>query len=339
MPRVLIPTIFGCLLLANCIIGNDVSIAPGAISSDQAPLDEVQIYPSREDQGRCLSGAMSRGGSGKILLINATGVIDEGDSFRYGAAVSPGQLRRILTRAAQDDDIDAILLSVNSPGGSAAASDLYYSILKQFKEERKIPVYAHITNLGASGGYYIAMAADGLNADPLADVGSIGVIIRSFGFVGLLGKLGVEYRAIASGGNKDMLSPFSEIRPEQRALLDAQVQRTYERFLAVVLESRSAKLTREQLLPIADGRVLDASEALRLNLIDSVGYLEEHIERIKTMRAWENVQVVAYVPRGGAPLEPNLYNITRRTQLSLQEKLQYLAVIGPRTFLLYEGGL
>lgn len=328
-----------CLLFANCIIGNDVALLPASTPIDRAALEEVRIYPPSGGPSGCLGGGLSRG-DGKLLLISAAGVIDDSaSSIRPGADVNPAHLRRVLARAAQDDSIDGILLAVNSPGGSANASDLYYTMLRDFKAERKIPIYAHISNLGASGGYYIAMAADQINADPMADVGSIGVVIRSFGFVGLLGKLGVEYRSIASGSNKDMLSPFVDLAPEQRALLDQQVQRAYERFLSVILDSRSGKLNREELKAIADGRILDASEAKRLRLIDSTGYLEDYIEKIQQEREWKSVTVSAYLPRGAGPLEPNLYNVTRRTQLSIQEKLNYLGVIGPRTYFLYEGGL
>jgi len=329
------------LLLGACVLWNDVYVgAPGLPMNGGGPLREVPIYPKDAaiSADSCL-GAGAVGGP-KVLLLPIAGVIGEGGGFLPRTVTSPGHIQRLLQRASEDEDIEAVLLHIDSPGGSAASSDLIYKMLTEYGGERDVPIYAHIGNVGASGAYYAAMAADEINADPLATIGSIGVIIRSFGLTGLMEKVGVTYRSIKSGENKDTLSPFTELTEEQRERLQGQIGRAYDRFIDVILEGRGNRLPREELQRVADGRVLDSEAALQAKLIDSTNYLEAYIESIQERNGWSSLRVVTYLPEGAVPQDPNLYNITGRAQLSIEHKLQILASFsGHQLFYLWEGGL
>lgn len=329
------------LIFSACVFGNTVYVgAPGLPGGGGGPLTEVRLYPPGAPgvSGSCLGGGVID--SPKVLLIPIAGVIGDGGGFFPRTMTSPGHIQRILQRAREEDDVDAVLLHIDSPGGSAASSDLIYKLLESFGAEADVPIYAHVGNVGASGAYYAAMAADEINADPMASIGSIGVIIRSFGLQGLMEKVGVEYRTIKSGENKDVLSPFADLTEEQRARLQEQIGRAYERFVGVILESRGEVLSREQLLQVADGRVLDASEALEAKLIDRTDYLEAYIESIRERNAWSSMQVVTYLTEGAVPPDPNLYNVAGRTQLSIEHKLQILASFsGRQLYYLWEAGL
>ncbi|MEQ9365864.1 MAG: S49 family peptidase [Leptospirales bacterium] len=213
-------------------------------------------------------------------------------------------------------------------------------MLAAYTREKKIPIYAHIADIGASGGYYVAMAAREVNMRPMGIVGSIGVIIRGFGVAGLMEKLGIEYRSIASGEMKDSLSPFKEMTDEERAYFMQQIDRSYDNFLDIILKSRSEQLTRESLRPLADGRVFDAETALKNKLIDSTAYLDEYLERIAGANNWRDVRVVAYLPEGSAGSNPNLYSIGGGAPLSPTQKLMLLAQLsGHRLFYLWEAGI
>src|SRR5262249_53189937 len=158
-----------------------------------------------------------------------------------------------------------VLLRINSPGGEVTASDLIYHELMEFKKSEKVPVVAVILDEGASGAYYIASAADIIFAQPTAVVGSIGVILQTFHIAGLFEKIGVETMPIKSAEKKDILSPFRARSPEEKAILQHVVDDLYQRFLEVVL-ARPTAPSREELLKVADGRIVTAAEAQKLKL-------------------------------------------------------------------------
>ena len=213
-------------------------------------------------------------------------------------------------------------------------------MLVDYGKQKGVPVYAHIADIGASGGYYVAMAAKNVNARPMAIVGSIGVIIRGFGVSGLMDKLGVEYRSITSGKMKDSLSPFKEFTEEERAYFMKQIDRSYDNFLNIILASRSDRINRDALRALADGRVFDAGQALDNKLIDSTGYIEDYLAKIAANHNWQNIRVVAYLPEGRSGPSPNLYSIGGSAPISATEKLLLLAQLsGHRLFYLWEAGL
>jgi protease-4 len=173
-----------------------------------------------------------------------------------------------LRRAEQDGAVKAVVLRVNSPGGSASASQTLYEQIVRMRRAGK-PVVVHFADVAASGGYYVAAAGDRIVSQPTAITGSIGVILSSPDVTGLYEKIGVRERVIKSGPYKDIFSSTREITPEERAILDKLVQDTLDQFVKVVVEGRN--LPDADVRQIADGRIFSGTEALRLRLVDELG--------------------------------------------------------------------
>lgn len=183
---------------------------------------------------------------------------------------SANNIARGLRRAFEDQHAVAVLLAINSPGGSPVQAGLVYDEIKRLRA--KYPdkkVYAAISDLGASGAYYIAAAADQIYADQASLVGSIGVISSSFGFTGLMQKLGVERRLFTAGENKAMLDPFSPLPDEQQELWQAVIDTTHRQFIARVKAGRGDRLVDDPQL--FTGAVWSGEQALQLGLIDGLG--------------------------------------------------------------------
>jgi len=260
------------LSLSGCINIPSLFPAPG-------PLKEVHVEGT---------------GTAKVLLLEISGMISSQE--KEGLIPAPSMLARIkeqLTRAAQDDSIKAVVLRINSPGGTVTASDIIHHELKAFKASKKIPIVASIMDLGTSGGYYIAAAADTVLAHPSSVTGSIGVIMLTINARGLLDKVGVEATAVTSGPRKDMGSPFRVMAPEERAIFQSLIDSFYQRFLTIVQEGRP-QLQMEQIKKLADGRIYTGDQAKAAGLVDDLGYLEDAIELAKKKAKLPEARVVTY---------------------------------------------
>lgn len=175
-----------------------------------------------------------------------------------------------LKRAFEAPGTQGVLLEINSPGGSPVQSEYVYQTILDLKDRHpNIPVHAVIGDIGASGAYYIAAAADSIHASPASIVGSIGVVAGGFGFTGLMEKLGIERRVITAGENKAMLDPFQPESVEQRAHLQGLLDETHALFIARVREGRGDRLSLAG-EDVFDGRVWTGEGALALGLIDSL---------------------------------------------------------------------
>jgi len=234
------------------------------------------------------------GGEGKILLLDISGVISEeaGD----GMVEEPSMVARVkeeLILAEQDKQIKAVILTINSPGGTVTASDMIYHEMLQFKKRTGIKVIASISGIGASGAYYISMAADKVIAHPTAITGSIGVIMLHMDLHGLLEKFGVGAEAIKSGAQKDMGSPFKELSVESREIFQKMILEMQGRFLEIVAQGRKV-MTPEQLKAISDGRIFSAQQARELNLIDQIGHIDSAIDLAKREASLTEAKVIKY---------------------------------------------
>jgi protease-4 len=210
-----------------------------------------------------------------VGLIRVQGVILSGEPtspFPDGNTYSKVVIEQ-LRRAQSNPDVKAILLRINSPGGSVVGSDEIYQVLR---DEIEKPVVVSMGELAASGGYYIAAGADRIVANPATFTGSIGVILAVTNVEELLDKVGVEVTIIKRGELKDELSPFREMTPEERAWWQGIIDQAYDQFVDVVVEGRG--LPREKVLELADGRVYTGRQALELGLIDALGNLPDAIE-------------------------------------------------------------
>jgi protease-4 len=204
------------------------------------------------------------GGGKHIAVVKIDGVIADGE------LASASNINTGLRRAFEDKNAVAIMLAINSPGGSPVQAGYVYDEIKRLRA--KYPdkkVYAVIADIGASGAYYIAAAADAIYADQASLVGSIGVISASFGFTGLMEKLGVERRLFIGGENKAMLDPFSPLQARQQKLWQTLIDQTHQQFIARVKAGRGNKLADEPLL--FSGMVWTGEQALKLGLIDGLG--------------------------------------------------------------------
>jgi protease-4 len=188
--------------------------------------------------------------------------------------------------------VRALVVRINSPGGTITASDVLYKEIRDFKEKRKVPVVAAIMDVGASGGYYAALAADQILVHPTTITGSIGVIMVTLNAQGLLEKIGVAPLAIKSGPLKDAGSPFRGLTDEERAVFQAVIDDMYGRFVRLVAESR--KIPEARVRAFADGRIYTAEQARGLGLVDRVGYLDEAIEMAKQAAGLTEARVVMY---------------------------------------------
>ena len=233
-------------------------------------------------------------GTAKVLLLDISGMISSQE--KDGIMPAPSLIARVkeqLAKAAQDDEVKAIVLRINTPGGTVTASDIIYHELKTFKTSRKVPIVASIMDLGTSGGYYIAAAADAVLAHPSSVTGSIGVIMLTVNARGLLEKVGVEASAVTSGPRKDMGSPFRMMTAEERAIFQGLIDSFYQRFLNVVQEGRP-QLQMEQIKKLADGRVYTGDQAKEAGLVDDIGYLEDAIELAKKKAKITDARVISY---------------------------------------------
>jgi protease-4 len=197
-------------------------------------------------------------------LVDLRGVIAEGEEASADFLVSG------LRAAFEDVGVQAVILRINSPGGSPVQSGYVFDEIKRLRAiHTEKPLYAVISDIGASGAYYIAAAADHIYADKASLVGSIGVVASGFGFVDTLEKLGVERRLYTSGSHKGFLDPFSEEKTEEVDFWKGVLSSTHDQFIAKVMEGRGDRLK------ISDttfsGLIWNGEQALEMGLIDGLG--------------------------------------------------------------------
>jgi protease-4 len=186
-----------------------------------------------------------------------------------------------LTNLFKRKDVKGIVLKINSPGGSVAAVQrLYHQIIK-LKSQYNKPVICYVSELCASGGYYVASACDKIVSCEGGVIGSVGVLLQVGNISGLLKKIGVNIEVIKSSKYKDVGSMFREMLPEERQMFESLVNTAYEQFISAIIEGR--KLSREEVIKFADGRVFIAPQAVELKMIDGIGDEEDAIEEVKKL--------------------------------------------------------
>ncbi|MDO9073458.1 MAG: S49 family peptidase [Rubrivivax sp.] len=195
-----------------------------------------------------------------------------------------------LKNAFEDAGAQAVVLRINSPGGSPVQSGIVNDEIRRLKAKHNKKVYAVVEEMCASGAYYIAVAADEIYVDKASIVGSIGVLMDGFGFTGLMDKLGVERRLLVAGENKSMLDPFSPPNAQQTALAQAMIEQVHAQFIAVVKQGRGERL--KETPETFSGLFWNGDDAVRLGLADAVGnldYVAREIVKAET--------IVDYTPR------------------------------------------
>lgn len=245
----------------------------------------------------------------KIALIDVNGLLQNAEP---AGLLGPGGehpvalLAEKLKKAGGDPAVKAVVLRINSPGGGVTATDLMYEELRDFRRRTGKPVIAVLLDVAASGGYYLACAADRIHALPTTVTGSIGVIMIAPEFAGTMRKIGMNVNVIKSGEMKDMGSLFREMNERDRAVFQGLIDGMYARFVEVVARGRP-QVPRDRLKELADGRVFLAPEAKNHGLIDEIGTLPEALQAAKAAAGLADAKV--RVVRYARPMEyrPNIY--------------------------------
>lgn len=205
----------------------------------------------------------------RIALVELEGLIVDADD-----------LVRELRGHREDPGVRAVVIRINSPGGVVAPTQEIHAALKRLREAGK-PVVASLGSVAASGGYYVAVAADQIYANPGTLTGSIGVIMQMANFNELLKKVGVNYVVVKAGQYKDIGNIGRPMSPEERRLLQAVLDDVHGQFIAAVVAGR--KLDRAEVLRFADGRIVSGSQARDLRMVDVLGGLEEALDGAATL--------------------------------------------------------
>jgi len=206
--------------------------------------------------------------------------------FAFGDKIAIVEVRGVITQSSgvieelqqylADDGVKAIILRVDSPGGGVGPSQEIYREIMRIKSSSKRKVVTSMGSVAASGGYYIASASDLIVANPGTITGSIGVIMQFSNFEELLKKIGVKGVVLKSGEHKDIGSPFREMTPEEKRIMQEVLDNVHQQFIQAVADGR--KLDRSKVAQIADGRILTGEQAKNLGLVDQLGNLQDTID-------------------------------------------------------------
>jgi len=230
----------------------------------------------------------------KVLIINITGLLS--DTPKTGLlSTAPSLLDSVmmqLKKAEKDKKIKAVLLKINSPGGGVTVSDILYHELMAFKERTHKKLYVQMMDVAASGGLYIAMAADHIQAHPSTITGSMGVIIINADLSGTMQKVGAKVNVYKTGENKDMGSPFKAASQTDKQVFQGLVDQMATRFYDIVQNKR--KLSDSQMAVLKTARVFTGETALQNGLIDSLGYLSDATKNACKLANSKDCKVVTY---------------------------------------------
>lgn len=290
----------GCLwfalgFIAFCfIIFGAVAIFTAVIVGAFSEIKEKSSSEFESYERKFISG--NKSSRNTILVVPVNGVIAAGeDSSPFGSSMaSADKICQNLKMAQKDKSVKAVIMQINSPGGEVVASDQIHHAIKEVRNSGK-PVVAVIGTMGASGGYYIACASDKIIAHRLSITGSIGVIIQNFKYYDLLKKIGVKSDTYTSCKFKDILSGARPEKPGERAIIQNHIDKVYKAFIQIVADGRP-QLTYKQLENsiITDGRIFLGSEALKLKLIDQLGFFDDAVKAAAKLSKLKDYRVVAY---------------------------------------------
>ncbi len=238
-----------------------------------------------------------------------------------GVILDPLPIEKEIERAQNDPDIKALVLRIDSPGGAVGAAQEIYRALEIFRNHHK-PIVVSMGSLAASGGYYISAPANYIYANPGTLTASIGVIIDYLNYKDLLKKIGIEQGDIKTGKFKDILVPWKKLSPEDKTYLQYLVDDTYNQFIDAILKYRSKKISKQQLLSIADGRVLTGLQAKQYGLIDGIGNLEDAVQKAAELSHVKHPVVVFYKKK-----RPLLEELTKSAFEGAMDKLNLISPI------------
>ena len=305
------------------------------------PITVGSLFPGTTDPIRDHITLYQEGKEDGIAYLRLDGIIlNIGESPFSVPGYQHRRFLRQLEVAFSDPRYKAVVLYVNSPGGGIYESDEIYQTIKELQEEHNKPYVVYMSRIAASGGYYVSAPADAIVANRNTITGSIGVVISGLNVSELLERYGIRDQTISSGENKTILSPYQEMRPDQRSIIQSIIDESYGYFVDVVAEGRG--MDTEEVLSLADGRIYSGQQALDLGLVDQLGSLDTafslaaekagisdpNIYQFRNQPAGLMLRLFAAVPGAGHffdhPLQPMITEIIRQD------------TEGPRPMYLYE---
>lgn len=229
--------------------------------------------------------------SDKIAVVPIKGVImSEKTSTIYGSSISSREIASTLYDLRDDNSVKAILLDINSPGGSPVASD---EISKAIENVKKVkPVYSLINDVGASGAYWVASSTDKIYSSSMSTIGSIGVTSAGLSFENFIAAHNITYRQQISGKYKDMGSIYRKQTDEEKAIIQNLLDKIHKRFIEHVAKNRNMSI--ENVTKLATGQIFLGSETVKNGLTDKIGYYPNVIDKLKNLTNSENAIVVTY---------------------------------------------
>ena len=284
---------FGCMgiglvvLLILSLVLNFIFIIAGSTSMATSAMG-VQMHLPKFEEGLVAPG--KEGSNSKIAVLYLRGIISGMEPGAIGDTMVE-DMKLQLAQAVEDEKVKAIVLHIDSPGGEVTASDTIYNAVRRARDKK--PVVVYMGSLAASGGYYVACGAKWLVANETTFTGSIGVIMQSLNYEGLMDKVGVHTLTYKSGKMKDMLSGSRQPTEEEKAYVQAMIMQTYGKFVGIVAKERNLP---EQGLRdgIADGRVVSGTDALAAKLVDQLGEVEDAYAKAKELGKAEGASIVRY---------------------------------------------
>jgi protease-4 len=318
---------FGKLLLVALVF---------CVISMMGMASQVQQYFGRGDGPRERFHSLSETATNKIAVVHVSGAIMEGDDF----------VERQLKAIEEDDSVKAVVLRIDSPGGTVTYSDRLFHQAKKLREDRKLPMVVSMGSMCASGGYYLAMAVgdqeNAIYAEPTTWTGSIGVVIPNYNFSRTMTMTGAQDLSVVSGDLKLMGSPTKPRTEKETEVLQELVDITFEGFKDVVREGRPKfRADGEALDAVATGQVFTAKQAIDNGLVDSIGFLEAAIERAAALAnlSTSSVRAIEYERRrtpieqflsASAPEQPAVTTIDLRALIELSSPRAYfLSTMAP----------
>lgn len=283
------------LLLTSLLLLLLLGCTPDRIVIDLAPGD------GRLGETSVLQDAGASGSSPKIALIDVSGLIASVSGGMFASGGNPvDDLVARLDKAAKDTSVKGVIIRVNSPGGTVAASEMMYNEIRAFRDRTNKPVVISMAEIATSGGYYIALAGDRLIAQASSVTGSIGVLFQTFNFSEGMRRWGIESRAVVSRANKDLASPFEPPVDEHYAILQSLVDEFYAEFRGLVAQRRPL-IDPSRMDMITDGRVFTGSQAKELGLVDEIGDVRDAFAAAKSLAKIDKAQLVKYHAQGRHP--------------------------------------
>jgi protease IV len=321
--------IFAIILLVLLLIslfGNFAQLVSQALTFKGGLSNGIsrEVGPNLEE---CL--IKDNDASSKIAVVTVNGIIS-GQTVDQSGNNLVDVIQAQLDRAKDDRRVKAVILKVDSPGGEVLASDEIYRAINDFQKDSSKPVVCSMGSLAASGGYYISSPCRWIVANDLTITGSIGVILHTWNYRGLMDKIGLQPEVFKSGKFKDMLSgerETNEIPAEERVMVQGLIDVTYQKFKDVVAAGRNAAHTRNKKdgRPLAldwtnyaDGRVLSGTQAYDLGFVDQIGDFQDAVNRAKAIAGIQKANLIEYRERYDIS---NFLRLLGQTELSHSIKL------------------